>query len=116
MIKKILSGLILSSVFLLVGCGKDTTTPIDGTWSASGENDGYAWKISYSFESGHYVIDGYPPIHDEGTFSLIESETNTYEVTLTPDEEPDSVYTVNATLAEDGEALTIGNNELKRQN
>ena len=72
--------LFVSALLLLISCG-DAIEDIQGKWSAAGDHgDGHSWFIDYTFDDNDFIIDGYPPLHYEGTTELIERNGDTLEV------------------------------------
>lgn len=91
----------------------------EGSWTATGGDSEFAWTQTYQFWAGHYTMDGYPPITDEGTYEVILEDENDYTVKLNPaTEDP---YLMKFILKQDGtlemksyassgEGITFGKN------
>jgi hypothetical protein len=70
----------LACCFLLVAtlaCSSFITDPneqfIQGKWSQSGSNDGHAWYLTYTFNSGSFTVEGYPPLRQTGSYRVVSS-------------------------------------------
>ena len=50
---------------------------IQGKWSQSGSDGGFAWYSNYTFNRGSFTIDGYPPLRQSGSYRIINSSGDT---------------------------------------
>jgi hypothetical protein len=49
---------------------------IQGTWRLTGENGGHAWFLEWTFDHGKFELKGYPPLHQEGSYRIIKTESD----------------------------------------
>jgi hypothetical protein len=49
---------------------------IQGTWRLTGENDGHAWFLEWTFGQGKFNLKGYPPLYQEGKYRMVKTEGN----------------------------------------
>ena len=83
--KKYLLALILLTGFCLtlsqLGLGG---LPIEGTWNATGGDGEFGWYLTYDFRGGEYTLEGYPPLEESGTYSVLYVDDDTYTVLISP--------------------------------
>ncbi len=66
----------------------------EGRWSASGalgdEESSFAWYQNYEFWAGTYSMEGYPPISESGSYSVVLHKQDAYSddsiLVMTPTE------------------------------
>jgi hypothetical protein len=46
---------------------------IQGMWRLTGENNGHAWFLEWTFDRGHFGLKGYPPLAQEGKYRIIKA-------------------------------------------
>ncbi len=52
-----------------------SASSLQGVWRASGNvGEGLSWYLKYTFKNGTYTMEGYPPILEEGTYTIIKKE------------------------------------------
>ena len=49
---------------------------IQGSWRAAGESGRHAWFLEWTFAAGKFKLDGYPPLHQEGSYRIVHQEDN----------------------------------------
>lgn len=111
-----LMALLMGSLLLIKGFEEnDQSGPLsfEGTWSVSGEEEGFAWYLRYTFNNGTYTMEGYPPTEATGTYTATELEPNHYTLTLLADpteynSDPTS-ETWDVWLNDDGQSLEVTN-------
>lgn len=102
-------------ITLLFGIYFATGTPIDGKWYASGvvgeeeEAGGFGWYLQYEFKRGRYTMEGYPPISEEGHYSVEENEDGSYSISFEKEDESGelSQWVWQATLSEEKSTLSV---------
>ena len=54
----------------------DTTTQfIQGQWSYSQDlGDGFFSNLTWDFRTGHFTLEGYPPLYQEGDYRVLTSD------------------------------------------
>lgn len=88
--KKYLLALILLTGFFVtlsrLGFGG---LPIEGTWTATGGDNEFGWYLTYNFKAGEYSLEGYPPLSETGSYTVLFVNESTYTVLIDPaDAEP----------------------------
>lgn len=108
--------ILFFSLLFLIACSNTPTGEIDneerlyiggsieGTWRVSGMfDDGFSWFSEYSFESGRFTMQGYPPIEGEGSYVILSQDDDTFVLEMDPvNQEP---YEAIFILSNDGETL-----------
>ncbi len=97
MTKYLLLLLLLTGLSLRVA-----QSPLEGSWTASGPtgDEALGWTLTYGFDGNDYTLEGYPPLNEKGTYSVILQEEYATTVLLEPEEGQDRL--VKFTLLEDG--------------
>jgi hypothetical protein len=54
---------------------------IQGTWYLSGQVDskdghGLSWFLEWTFDHSKFNLNGYPPLHQEGSYRIVKTEGN----------------------------------------
>lgn len=49
---------------------------IQGKWSQGDSTDGHAWYSAYTFDRGSFTVEGYPPLHQTGSYRVVSSVGN----------------------------------------
>lgn len=49
---------------------------IQGMWRMTGENDGHAWYLEWTFDRGRFDLKGYPPLAQAGKYRVIKTESD----------------------------------------
>lgn len=48
---------------------------MQGTWRLSGMNDAtHSWFLEWTFDQGKFTLDGYPPLHQEGKYRVLNEQ------------------------------------------
>lgn len=70
------AALILCSIFPLASSSAKKTGEdfIQGAWRLTGDNDGHAWFLEWTFYNGRFNLKGYPPLYQEGKYRVIKTE------------------------------------------
>ena len=66
--------LLFSSVAHTASLHKTNEDFIQGKWRLTGENDGHAWFLEWTFDRGRFDLKGYPPLAQEGKYRIIKSD------------------------------------------
>ncbi len=68
--------LVLCSIVPLVSSSAKKTSEdfIQGAWRLTGENDGHAWFLEWTFDRGRFNLKGYPPLYQEGKYRVIKKD------------------------------------------
>lgn len=97
--------------FALTACSSSDAA-FEGTWKMSGVlADGFNFYLQYSFEDGEYRMEGYPSIVEEGTYTVLSQEGNTYTVEFLVDGAEAMERVIEVT--KDGEAIEMGGQEFQ---
>ena len=123
--KKAWGGIILAAVFVLAALIfflKPTFThqpppdEVTGVWHAEGVNkDGYAWRVTYTFNRGTYDLKTESPFTDQGTYEISKRfEDGSVRMTKTSTKFPQT-YDIYITLSKDGKSMVIDGMTLLRQ-
>lgn len=80
--------------------------PFEKTWTATGGDGEFGWYLTYEFHGGEYTLEGYPPLWESGSYSVVLAEGNSYTVLLEPDGESGDL--MKFTLLEDGTLVMSG--------
>lgn len=71
----VIAALILFSAVSLASPAKKSNEDfIQGTWRLTGDNDGHAWFLEWTFDHGKFNLKGYPPLAQEGKYRIIKTQ------------------------------------------
>ena len=89
---------------------------LEGKWIASGSMDEYhAWYLEYTFKGNAYQMTGYPPISEEGTMKVKESNQDSMLVEFIV-KKSDPVYENHRNwIRFDGEQFHLNGNVFSRK-
>jgi hypothetical protein len=104
---------LLLAVFL-AACGPADPNEafIQGTWMAAGDQgEGHSWYIQWTFDNGKFHVEGYPPLVQNGNYSVVASQDSTLTLQLTNQEGdwPTDDLEVVVVIDEVNNTLTIDN-------
>lgn len=70
------AALILCSVLPIVSSSAKKTGEdfIQGAWRLTGESEGHAWFLEWSFYNGRFNLKGYPPLYQEGKYRVTKRD------------------------------------------
>ena len=66
--------LLCSSLSVASSTKKTNEDFIQGMWRLTGENDGHAWFLEWTFDHGRFLLKGYPPLAQEGKYRIIKAK------------------------------------------
>lgn len=55
---------------------------IQGTWRIEGSNNGHSWFLEWNFEQGKFTLKGYPPLYQEGSYKIVNTDGNKLTIEL----------------------------------
>lgn len=55
---------------------------IQGTWRLEGNNNGHSWFLEWTFEQGKFTLKGYPPLYQEGSYKIVQTDGQKLTVEL----------------------------------
>lgn len=56
---------------------------IQGQWSYSQDlGEGFASVLTWDFRAGHFILEGYPPLFQEGDYQVVKSDGDTVTLRL----------------------------------